>query len=72
MFGIETTILLFSVKFKIVLSNSEIFQIALFKSDIISFMKQKLEFLSDSFTAAAASAFSAAQALGLLNEPATT
>jgi hypothetical protein len=33
-------------------------------------MKQKLEFLSDSFTAAAASAFSAAQALGLLYEPA--
>jgi len=70
MFGIETNILLFSAKFKTVLSNSEIFQIALYKSDIISFMKQKLEFLSDSFTAA--SAFSAAQAMGLLNEPATT
>ena len=70
MFGIETTILLFCVKFKIVLSNSEILHIALPKSDIISSMEQKVKFLSDSFTAAA-SALRAAQALGLLFEPAT-
>jgi len=42
------------------------------KSDIIPDMEQSVGFLSDSFTAAAASALSAAQALGLLNEPATT